>query len=290
MAAPATDEECRAFLAAQGATLVPDGLPAALGEALEAGARDWPELAADRAGFAAYLGQRVPPDGDAIDGLRDRAIADLYLAHRCLAGDPAAIRLLELEHLYELRGLLIKRGFAGGLVDDTIQTLSLRMLTGDRPILSAYSGGGSLKAWLRITALREAVRAARKDQVLSAEEIKDALADATADPALRYQRKLYQEEFRAAFEVAIATLSVRDRNLLRQSVVYGATVDDLGALYDVHRATAAKWVAQARQRLADETRRHMLARLQIEPAEYESILTLINSQLHVSIERVLGEG
>lgn len=291
MAAPATDEECRAFLAGQGdVSGVPAELPAALGELLEAGTRAWPDLAADRVGFAVYLGRRAPSDVDWIEALRARAVGDLYLAHRCLAGDPAAVRHLELTHLHELRGLLVKRGFAAGLVDDTIQTLSLRMLTGGRPILRAYNGAGSLKAWLRITAIREAVRAARKQNAISAEEISDALADTTMDPALRYQRRLYQDEFRAAFELAIASLSVRDRNLLRQSVIYGATVDDLGALYNIHRATAAKWIAQARQRLADETKRHMLDRLQIQPTEYESILTLINSQLHVSIERVLGEG
>jgi RNA polymerase sigma-70 factor (ECF subfamily) len=290
MAAPATAEECRAFLSGQGeVSAVTAELPAALGELLDAGLGAWPELAADRVGFAVHLGRRIPSDVDWIEALRGRAIDDLYLAHRCLAGDPAAIRHLELTYLHELRGLLVKRGFAAGLVDDTIQTLSLRMLTGNRPILRAYNGAGSLKAWLRITAIREAVRATRKQNAISAEEITDALADTTMDPALRYQRKLYQDEFRAAFELAIASLSVRDRNLLRQSVVYGATVDDLGAIYNVHRATAAKWVAQARQRLADETKRHMVDRLQIQPTEYESILTLINSQLHVSIERVLGE-
>jgi RNA polymerase sigma-70 factor (ECF subfamily) len=165
----------------------------------------------------------------------------------------------------------------------------MQLLTGERPILRAYSGVGSLKSWLRITTLREAVRAQRKARALEGDEVTDALADAAADPALQYQRKLYQDEFRTAFGQAVARLSVRERNLLKQSVLYGATVDDLGALYQVHRATAARWIGAARERLAEETRRQMIEQLGIQPADYDSILRLIHSQLDVSVTRVLGK-
>ena len=81
---------------------------------------------------------------------------------------------------------------------------------------------------------------------------------------------------------------MRERNLLKQSVLFGATVDDLGALYKVHRATAARWIAAAREHLVEETRQRMIAHLRIGPAEYDSILELIHSQLDVSVSRVLG--
>ena len=71
-------------------------------------------------------------------------------------------------------------------------------------------------------------------------------------------------------------------------MLYGATVDDLGALYQVHRATAARWIGAARERLAEETRRQMIEQLGIQPADYDSILRLIHSQLDVSVTRVLG--
>jgi RNA polymerase sigma-70 factor (ECF subfamily) len=289
MAVPASDDECRAFLAAQGVTdAAPPDLAPGLGELLAAAAEASPEIQLDRVALAEFLGRLVPSDIDGIEALRARVVADLAVAHACLAGDPAAIRRLEDDYLKDLGGLLVKQGFDGAVADDTVQNLRLRLLTGERPILHAYSGIGALKAWLRVTALREAVRAQRKTHALDAEAISDALADDAADPALSYQRKLYQDEFRAAFAQAIDTLTVRERNLLRQCVVYGASIDDLGSLYKVHRATAARWIQLARQRLADETKRHMLVRLRIQPTEYDSILTLIHSQLHVSIERVLG--
>jgi len=297
MAGRASDPECRAFLAAQAVTdadaPVPAGLAEALGDAFAAGAEAWPDLRldllSDRTALATFLGRRFPSDVDAVAALRSRALGDLCLAHGCVAGDPVALRCFDERLLHPLAALLVSQGFAGALVDETIQALRLKLLTGERPTLYAYSGVGALKGWLRVTALREAVRAQRKERVLDVEDITEALADAAADPALDYQRRLYQEEFRAAFGEAIASLTVRERNLLRQCVLYGATIDDLGALYSVHRATAARWVTEARARLAELTKLRMIERLKIQSGEYDSILTLIHSQLHVSIERVLGE-
>jgi RNA polymerase sigma-70 factor, ECF subfamily len=289
MASSASEPECRAFLAAQGVTHeASPALAGALGAALATGAEAWPDLSFDRVTLAAFLGRRIPSDVDGAATLGARAHADLCLVHACLAGDPVAIRHFEAAHLHPLAELLVKQGFAASLVDDTIQALRLKLLTGERPALHAYAGVGALKGWLRVSALREAVRAQRKERALDADDLSDALADAAADPALTYQRRLYQDEFRAAFASAISGLTVRERNLLRQSVLYGATADDLGALYSVHRATAARWASEARTRLAELTKRRMLERLQIQPADYDSILQLIHSQLHVSVERVLG--
>lgn len=287
MASPAPDDICHAFLAAQGGPAPASGdLPVVLGDVLAAVAAAWPGLRSDPAGFAAFLGRRVPPDVEVGRALSGRAVDELYLVFACLAGDPAALEVLDARYLQPLVGLLVKQGSAPDLARDTVQALRVRMLAGERPQLHQYGGAGSLKGWLRVSALRASIRAHRG--LRPADEVTDALADAAASPVVQYQRRLYGDEFRAAFEHAVASLSVRERNLLKQSVLYGATVDEIGALYHVHRATAARWIAAARERLAEETRQRMIAQLRIEPAEYDSILELIHSQLDVSVSRVLG--
>lgn len=62
------------------------------------------------------------------------------------------------------------------------------------------------------------------------------------DPELSHLKATFAAEFKFALTLAIDELSVRDRNLLRQSVLDGLTIDQLGKLYRVHRATAARWV------------------------------------------------
>jgi RNA polymerase sigma-70 factor, ECF subfamily len=169
-----------------------------------------------------------------------------------------------------------------------VQELRIRLLVGERPLLLAYSGTGDLRGWLRVTALRAAIRRQRKTSRDAEREHEAAIADVALDAGLQYQRALYQQEFRAAFADAVANLTVRERNLLKHSVLYGATSDDLGALYRVHRATAARWLVDARERLAAETQRQMIARMNIDRSDYESLLRLIQSQLDVSISRVFG--
>jgi RNA polymerase sigma-70 factor (ECF subfamily) len=296
MASPGSDDISRAFLSAQDADAAlsgaSDDLARALASAIDQATAAWPGVAIDRVGFAAYLGQRIPSDVDALDALRSRRIDDLYLAFACIAGDPAACRHLEAAHLTELVRRLREQGIAEDTAVETLQRVRMRLLTGERPILLTYSGIGALRGWLKIIALRDAIRAQRKvrhdERHDERDDVTDALADATADPALQYQRRRYESDFRLAFERAIRSLTVRERNLLKQSVLYGATIDDLGALYQVHRATVARWLAAARERLAELTKLGMIERLRIEPSEYESIVHLIQSQLDISVARLLG--
>jgi RNA polymerase sigma-70 factor (ECF subfamily) len=278
-------ELCQPFLAAQGATAEPPGLAAALSAAFVTGSAAWPDIALEPPPFAAFLGHRIPDDLDAIAELRRRSIGDLYLACACLAGDAHAIRALEEHYLQGLPSLLARQNIDADVAAETVQQLRMRLLVGERPLLLAYGGTGELRGWLRVSALRAAIRAQRKQAIAKSEDT--ALADAALDVDLQYQRRLYETEFRAAFAEAIANLSVRERNLLKHSILYGANSDDLGALYNVHRATAARWLADARDALAADTQRRMIAKLSIDRADYDSILRLIHSQLDLSVERLL---
>ena len=60
-------------------------------------------------------------------------------------------------------------------------------------------------------------------------------------------------------------------------------------LLRLHRATAARRLAAARAALVKGTRTAMRARLRVDGAELESILRLIESQVHVSVERLLRD-
>lgn len=287
MASP--DEDCRAFLTAQGSETAPsEALREALAAAIDAAIAAWPGLAVDRAGFAAYLGERIPSDVEPVEALAARRLDELYLACRSVAGDAAACRELDARYLGELARHLEHQRIAPEVVAETMQRIRMQLLTGERPSLLSFNGLGALKGWLRVLGLRAAIRAQRQVRGHETEDVAEALADAAGDPALQYQRRLYETEFRAAFAQAVAGLSVRERNLLKQSVLFGATIDDLGALYHVHRATVARWLAAARERLAEDTRVRMIAQLRIEPSDYDSIVHLIHSQLDVSMARLLG--
>jgi RNA polymerase sigma-70 factor (ECF subfamily) len=108
------------------------------------------------------------------------------------------------------------------------------------------------------------------------------------DPELSYMKELYRQAFRQAFGAALAALEARDKNLLRQHVVDGLTVDELGPLYGVHRATAARWVQRAKEKLLHETRKQFMARARISSRECESVLRLVRSRIDVTLGRLLA--
>ena len=68
----------------------------------------------------------------------------------------------------------------------------------------------------------------------------------------------------------------------------GLTMDAIGGIYQVHRITVVRWMNQARQALAKETRRELSTRLRVDHQELESIMRLIESQMEVSLRAFLG--
>lgn len=68
-----------------------------------------------------------------------------------------------------------------------------------------------------------------------------------------------KEAFQLAFRDAVNALTSRERNLLRYHYLSDLSIDQIGTLYHVHRATAARWVAQARERLISDTRKRSTA-------------------------------
>jgi hypothetical protein len=76
--------------------------------------------------------------------------------------------------------------------------------------------------------------------------------------------------------------------LLRVKYVKGWRLERVATMYRVSRATAARMVAAARDALSAETRRLLRERLALTPSELESLVQLLQSQLEVSLVRLLG--
>jgi len=163
---------------------------------------------------------------------------------------------------------------------------------GDPPKIGDYSGRGDLGGWVRVVAMRVALNLARgKTREVELEE-SDRLADGAAgsdDAELGLLKKLYQAEFREAFQQALTGLPVRDRNMLRQHYIDGLTLEQIGAVYQVHRVTMVRRMTETRKELATETRRRLKAKLRVSRGELDSIMRLLQSQLDVSIRAYLED-
>ena len=255
---------------------------------VDEGRKAWPRLRVDPAAFGRFVRERAPAGDDA-----ELCVADLYLACAWLAGDAAAHEALEAGPFRKAAQLLDRFNAPADRLEEAKQSARARLFAIDdgRAALAGYSGRGPLSAWLGIMLARELLQLIRKDRRLRPLETGELLAvvDQSADPETMYFKTLYGDVFRRAFADALLALAPADRRLLRYSIVERLTIDDVSALAGIHRATAARHLAAARQRLLDHARTLMKERLQVDSLELRSILRVCDGELEVSVQRLLGE-
>lgn len=215
---------------------------------------------------------------------------ELFLACACLAGDEAALAVFESQFISRVDKAVQGVDPNESFVDEVRQRVRERLLVGPTPKLEEYSGLGSLQAWTRTVALRLALNHKRD----SAKEVQDeglleALPFAGRDLELDYVRAQHRQDFAAAFKEALGSLEGRARNVLRLSYVDRLTIDQIGTMYGTHRATAARWLNSARDELMQQTRERLGARLKLTQSDLNSLLGALQSNLEISINRILKD-
>lgn len=252
----------------------------------------WPEFLVGPEAFLPYFADRVSREGP--DALQKLRAGDLYAACACAKGDARALAALERRYFPEIDAALGKMNLGSARVEDVKQGLRRQMFVGEGgvpPRITEYTGRGDLRGWLRVTAVRAALKVIRKEkrEVLVEDEQLFAASASAADPELLYVKEVYRAEFKVAFQEALESLEDREKNLLRQHVVDTLSIDEIGALYQVHRATAARWLGKAKETLLARTRQRFMARAKISGEECDSIMRLVHSQLDMTIRRRLED-
>jgi len=221
-------------------------------------------------------------------------VADLYIASACVAGDLAALASLDAQLPAIVRPALAKLGMPASDHDEIVQRVRVALFVPDELGacgLSGYTGRGALRAYLRAVAVRIALkRLEREHPPASADpsELATWIPDMSDSPELALLKQRCRDDLRAAFASALAALSARERTLLRQHYVDGLTVDMLGPLHQVHRATCARWIEAARVKILRGVRSHLRTSLQLDDSDLESAVALVRSQLDLSLQRHLA--
>lgn len=270
-----------------------------LQQLLDAGRAAWPDIKNSPSQFIPYLAERLPADEDLAASLLAAHADDLYLACGCVAALPGALQAFDERFLSQVPAFLAGLRPPPFFVDEVRQVLREKLLLGRRsaeeapaPRLAEYSGRGTLRGWLRITALRTARSLVRnKDEQhdhRDGDEVLRLVAGAQS-PETDYLRGRYQPELRQAIRAAIATLPLEQRNLLRLHFMDGLRLEQIGALFQVNKSTISRWLASAREAILAETRRLMFERMGTSAAELDGLMAQLQSQLEVSIAEVLED-
>lgn len=266
-----------------------DAVTEHLREAWARAVEQWPEVEVSVDAVARSIDERLTPPRRSIEDLLGLELSGIYVACACAEGDSAAISAFE-RRFDDVIGVA-SRGATDAARTEFRQYLRHKLFVGEGAKIREYAGRGSLEGWVRVTARRAYLDLTRGIDRRRDEPAADGtLVERAAgqDLELDFLKRHYRREFGTAFAEALGGMELRARNVLRHNLVHRLSIDEIGALYDVHRATAARWITRARQSLLAGTRARMRSRLEIEEDELDSIMRLIDSRLEVSVVRVLG--
>jgi len=258
---------------------------AVLGEAVAAASAAWPGVVVNPAEFMAHL-QTLGLTGPAIA----RRAPDLYLALACARGDQAALEVFDGAILPGARRQFARMNISRSLEDELLQVLRVRLLVGAPPRIATYRGDGTLAAWVRVVAAHLALneleaRQVRERRTLAAQA--EAFVGAN-DPEVTVARAHLRQPLAAALETALGALGPREKTLLRLHILDDLSIDEIAAMYRVHRATAARWLVAIRTSILAAVRSHLGLAARPTSSEFRSIVALLRDELHVSVERALA--
>jgi len=151
-----------------------------------------------------------------------------------------------------------------------------------------YRGQGTLRAWVRVVAVRESLMLHRgRKEIALGDAVLASVPDAADDPELRYLRGEARDHLAEAVARALASLSSRERALLRYSLIDGLTLDEIGAIYGAHKSSISRWLSRAREQLWEAARDELADKLSAE--HVSSLVRSLRSGLDLSLERLLQD-
>ncbi|MGE0550907.1 MAG: sigma-70 family RNA polymerase sigma factor [Kofleriaceae bacterium] len=292
---PFLDAAPAAVRAALGA--IPD-LDRRLWTIVAEGRAAWPSLPLDAKDVVTFVARQATGElaEAALEGLRP---ADIYLACACAKLLPAALQAFDREYMREVDIALARMRIGEPRLGDVKQLVRQRLFVGGgtsgEPTsvgkIAEYGGRGDLRRWVRSVAVRTCLndmRKGKREVLVDDDHLIAQHAVAADDPEIEYMKRTYASEFKAAFAEALGQLGAREQTLLRYHHVDGLNIDEIGAIYRVHRVTAFRWLEKAKELLVKSTLELLRARLKLPASELDSVLRMIRSQIHLSVIRHLG--
>jgi RNA polymerase sigma-70 factor, ECF subfamily len=261
-------------------------------ECARLGAKAWPNLAVPApvwlSALAAALHERCDDGAEAI--IATVFVADLYLATACRAGVPGAANSFELECVDAARRTLLKMQLSNDVIDDQLQQAREQLLVADVDKLASYQGRGRLASWVTTYVVRRAISHLRRNHRTTFDDDQLSLTvDTDYSPELTVLRQKCQGQFKAAFRAAVSGLEVKARNLLRMHYVDHVSLAAIAKLHGVHKATAFRWLDEARDAVQRATIQRLRDHAGLTADEVAELTRLVASQIDLSMSRVFRD-
>jgi RNA polymerase sigma-70 factor (ECF subfamily) len=229
-------------------------------------------------------------DEHAANGAEAQPTADDYVRLACLADRPGATRVLDRDYIEPLRGRVSKVCLTPETTDAALQELRGKLLLPPTPRLASYRATGDFRVWLRVVAMRTAIDVAQgaRGRGERRDELPEHLEAITLGPEAHFVKEEWRVILRSSLQVAVKRLPEGERHALRMHTLAGASIDQIGEVLSVHRATAARWLLAAKDKLRVYLREELALRIGSGGSAVELFLEEMPSRLDVSLSRIFG--
>ncbi|HEX5748798.1 MAG TPA: sigma-70 family RNA polymerase sigma factor [Archangium sp.] len=267
--------------------------------AWEVGRDAWPQLDIPADVFVRHLAERLTPadEGKTLaQVLAERALGDLYLACAWVHGVLASSGLLESRYLAKLPVVLGFLKLPAMVLDEVCQLVRIEILmggaSGGGPRIAGYNGKGALLSWIRIMAVRLALKEVAAGGETPNENLLaliEALPDPGADLELDIIKRRYRSEFRQAVYESFASLPWEQRHSLQLYFIDRLSTTEMARLFGMSQSNVSRRLKRARQAVYQETKRRLQERLALSSTEFTSLVDAIKSDLDLRISQVFTE-
>jgi RNA polymerase sigma-70 factor (ECF subfamily) len=260
--------------------------------AVERGSAAWPGVEVSSDELARIAALRIADPSARPIRVADLDAVELYAAAACSCGVPTALVQFRARYFDVLAVALHRIGVSAEQVDELWQLLCSQLFVGGpgtAPRVVRYAGSGHLAGLVRVAATRQAIKLRLRDRRDERDDSWfDALPATASDPELGFMKREHRDAVKQEIAAAVQRLSARQRMLLRLHLVQRLGIDAIAAICSVHRATAARQVAHARQALVTGVRLGLIARWRVSERELPALISLVATQLDLSLPRLLA--
>lgn len=224
-------------------------------------------------------------------------LQDLCFSQACAKGDEQAweeFMQLHKGYLQAVARQMVGNETAAEELFDIVLTQLYGLKTEDEVRVSkfsAYSGRGSLKGWLRAVLFQVSVdqHRSQKKFVQPEDGFEKLLPPVKPSASSSSKSTHYREVTQKAVSTAISQLEPKMKLMLSYYYYDNLTLKQIGQLFDIHEATASRWLQKAQQTVKENVAKILKHEHKFSQAEIEECFSYAAESEDLDLKSLLAE-
>jgi RNA polymerase sigma-70 factor (ECF subfamily) len=213
---------------------------------------------------------------------------DVYLACACGQGDPSALQCFRERYFHVVAGAVRSFDASTQFADEIYQRLSEALFVqgpGAEAKIQRYKGQGPLAGFVRTAARRIGMRVSAASARFQGEEALVQQFSQASELDATLLKLQCRDSINRALCIALRQLPRRERLILRMNLVEKVSTTRIAAMYKVSQPTVSRWIQRSARTIHDTVKELVCDELDIDTRELESLLSLVRSQIEITISQ-----